>query len=76
MSNQKPPPSNNQLLYKYAGLTVQLMVALALALYAGYSIDRWLNFATPLLVWILPLVVVVALIFKVIRDTSKKNNVQ
>ena len=60
---------------KYAGLTMQLMVGLGAALYLGYQFDRWLTFATPLFVWILPLLVIIGLIYKVIKDTSKKNNV-
>jgi uncharacterized membrane protein YjjP (DUF1212 family) len=75
MSSQKRPLNNNQLLLKYAGLTMQLMVGLGIALFAGYQFDRWLNFATPLFVWMFPLLFIVGLIYKVIKDTSKKNNV-
>ena len=66
-------PSNNNLLLKYAGLTMQILVGLALAIFAGVKLDKWLNFKTPLLVWILPLIVILAMIFQVIRDTSKKS---
>ena len=57
---------------KYAGLTMQLMVALAIAFFAGYKIDKWLNFKTPLFIWVLPLVIIVIMMWKVIEDTSKK----
>ncbi len=63
---------NNRLLYKYVGLATQIMVGLALAVFAGIKLDQWLQFTTPLLVWILPLLVLGAMIWQVIKDTSKK----
>jgi hypothetical protein len=71
MSNTKPQ-QDNRLLLKYAGLTMQVMVALALAIFAGLKLDKWLGFKTPLLVWVLPLLVIVAMIWQIINDTSKK----
>ena len=70
MNSQKAPP-NNKLLLKYAGLTMQILVGLALAVFAGLKLDEWLGFTTPLLVWILPLLVIVAMIYQVIKDTNK-----
>ena len=72
MNNQKSTPSNKGLLLKYAGLTGQILVSLAIAVFIGYKADQWLNFNTPLLVIILPLLVIVVMIYKVIKDTSKK----
>ena len=54
------------------GLAMQMLVGLALAVFAGLKLDEWLHFKTPLLVWILPLLVIVAMIYQVIKDTSKK----
>lgn len=62
----------NNLLLQYAGLATQLMVSLALAIYAGIWVDKKLNFHIPLFLWILPLLVLIALFIKVIKDTSKK----
>ena len=59
-------------MYKYAGLGIQLLVGLGLSLYTGLKLDKWLHFDTPLLVWILPLLVIVAMIYQVVKDTSKK----
>jgi Mn2+/Fe2+ NRAMP family transporter len=73
MKDQKsPPPNNNKLLLRYAGLGMQMLVSLALAIFAGLKVDEWLSFSTPLLVWILPLLVIVIMIYQVIKDTSKK----
>ncbi|WP_207492715.1 AtpZ/AtpI family protein [Aridibaculum aurantiacum] len=57
---------------KYAGLTMQIMVALALAVFAGIKLDEWFEFSTPLLVWLLPLLIVVVMMWQVIKDTSKQ----
>ncbi len=64
---------NNSLLLKYAGFATQLVVALGLSVYLGLKIDQWLHFKMPLAVWILPLIVISAVIYKVIKDTAPKN---
>jgi uncharacterized membrane protein YjgN (DUF898 family) len=71
MTNQKLPQDNG-LLLKYAGLTMQVMVGLALAVFAGLKLDKWLGFKTPLLVWVFPLLVIIVMIWQIIKDTSKK----
>ena len=72
MNSQKQAPDNKGLLLKYAGLTGQILVSLAIAVFIGYKADEWLKFSTPLFVIILPLSVIVVMIYKVIKDTSKK----
>ena len=64
--------TDNSLLYKYAGLATQLLIALGLAVYLGMKVDGWLHFKTPLAVWILPLAVIAAVMYKVIKDTGNK----
>ena len=63
-------PSND--LLRYAGLGAQIMVSIGLAVFAGLKLDQWLHLPFPLLVWLLPLVVVSVMIYKLIKDTSKK----
>lgn len=72
MSIQQSDTGKDRLLLKYLGLATQLMVGLALAVFAGLKLDQWLRFTTPLLVWILPLLVLVTMIWQIIKDTSKK----
>ena len=57
---------------RYAGLGAQILVSLGLAVFAGYHADRWLKISFPLLVWLLPLLVVSMMIYKLIKETSKK----
>ena len=64
--------SNKDLLFQYAGLATQLLVMLAIAVSAGIRSDKWLKFSTPLFTWVLPLITIIALMIKIIKDTSKK----
>jgi hypothetical protein len=59
-------------LLRYAGLGGQILVAIGLAVFVGLKADGWLHISFPLLVWLLPLLVVSAMIYKLIKDTSKK----
>jgi hypothetical protein len=64
--------SNRDLLLQYAGLTTQLLVLLIITIWAGSKLDKWLKFSTPLFTWILPLIAIVAIMIKIIKDTSKR----
>lgn len=63
-------PGND--LLRYAGLGGQILVSLGIAVFAGYKADGWLKLSFPLLVWLLPLLVVSAIIYKLIKETSNK----
>ena len=65
--------NSNKILYQYAGLGAQLLVSLGLAVFIGLKADEKFHFSFPLLVWLLPLLVLIGMIYKIVRDTSKKN---
>jgi hypothetical protein len=67
----KPNKSSNELM-RYAGWGTQVFVLLALMVYAGYKADKWLHFSIPLLVWLMPFVALIIMIWQLIKDTSKK----
>jgi hypothetical protein len=69
---QKSTPTSD--LMRYAGLGSQILVSLGMAVFAGYKIDKWLKIPLPLLVWLLPLIVLIAMIYKLIKETSGKKN--
>jgi hypothetical protein len=62
---------NNQLL-KYAGLAMQFAVAIGLAVFIGIKIDNYLALKTPMLTWVLPLLFIIVIIYKIVQDTSPK----
>ncbi len=53
-------------------MATQFLVAIAISVFGGMKIDEWLKLKMPLLVWLLPLLVISATIFKIIKDTSTK----
>ena len=66
--------NSGQDVMRYAGLGAQILVSLGLAVFAGYHADKWLKLPFPLLVWVLPLLVVSMMIYKLIKETSNKND--
>jgi hypothetical protein len=72
MSKQQKQTSTSDLA-RYAGLGAQIFVSLGLAVFAGYKVDRWMKLSIPVLVWLLPFAVLCMMIYKLIRETSKKN---
>jgi hypothetical protein len=63
---------NKNILWKYAGMATQFLVAIAIAVYGGMQLDKWIKPGMPLAVWLLPLLIITGIIVKVIRDTSTK----
>ena len=59
---------------RYAGLGSQILVSLGIAVFIGYKIDKWAKIPLPLLGWLLPLIVLIAMIYKLIKETSGKKN--
>jgi hypothetical protein len=72
MSKLPIKKNDNRLLLKYAGLATQLFVAIGLAIYLGLKLDGWMALKNPIFVWVLPLIVIGAIIYRVIKDTSPK----
>ncbi len=62
---------NNSDLLKYAGLATQLLVGIGIGVFAGIKLDSLFRFKIPLLVWLLPLLIIVSVIIKIVKDTSK-----
>jgi len=68
-----PPSSNNNKdLMRYAGLATQMLVSLGIAVFLGLKADKWLKLSFPILSWLLPLLVLAAIIFQVIKETGPK----
>ena len=70
--NSKKNISNKSLLLRYAGIGSQLLAGLTITVFLGKWIDEKLHFSFPVLIWLMPLIFIVGMILKVIKDTSKK----
>lgn len=64
-------PKNN-LLLQYAGIAGQLAITLTIGVLAGMWADEKWNNDKPLLIWLAPLLILIGMLVKVVRDTSKK----
>ncbi len=74
MSYRQKQNRPNADLMRYAGLGAQIFVSLGIAVFLGLKADDWLNTPFPLLVWILPLALLIVMIYKMVKDTSKPKN--
>ncbi len=57
---------------QYAGMASQWIIVLVATVYLGKWLDEKWSFQQPFLIWLLPLLSLVGLMIKLIRDTSKK----
>ena len=53
-------------------MATQFLVAIAICVFVGLKIDEWQKFEKPLAIWILPLLMIIGMIVKIIRDTTVK----
>lgn len=59
---------------RYAGMATQMLVAIGLSVFIGLKIDHWLKLSIPLLAWLLPLLALCAIFYKISRETSMRKN--
>ncbi|HKZ65134.1 MAG TPA: AtpZ/AtpI family protein [Chitinophagaceae bacterium] len=73
MKRKRPSSSNsNRDLLRYAGLGTQMLVSMGIAVFIGLKTDKWLH-TLPLFSCVLPLLVLVAIFYKLMRQTGRKN---
>ena len=71
MTNNSSPKGNRDL-WKYAGLGTQIFVALGLMVFFGIKLDEWLGLSFPVSTILLPLMVIVAMLYKLLKDTNAR----
>ncbi|MGZ8551245.1 MAG: AtpZ/AtpI family protein [Chitinophagaceae bacterium] len=64
---------NKQFFLKFASLGSQLLAALALAVFAGIKGDGWLR-TSPLFSITLPLLTLLVIFYKLVRDTKSRKD--
>jgi hypothetical protein len=47
---------------------------MGISLFIGIKADKWLRLSFPVFAWALPLLVIVVLIVKLIKESSKRSN--
>ena len=74
MESKQRSNNNYSDLLRYASLGTQIFVGLGLAVFVGLKVDKWLKISAPLLVLILPVIVLVGIIYKIVKETSKQKD--
>ena len=74
MESRQPSNKNYSDLLRYASMGTQIFVGLGLAVFIGFKVDKWLKISAPLLVLILPVVALAGIIYKIVKETSKRNS--
>ncbi|MEY3541763.1 MAG: hypothetical protein RLZZ204_575 [Bacteroidota bacterium] len=71
-SSKNPKEDANSSLMRYMGLATQFFVSIGVGVWLGSKLDQYFSFDTPVLIWVLPLLIVVSSLIKIIIDTNKK----
>ena len=74
MESKQRSNNNYSDLLRYASMGTQIFVGLGLAVFVGLKVDKWLKISAPLLVIILPVIVLVGIIYKIVKETSKQKD--
>jgi F0F1-type ATP synthase assembly protein I len=72
--SNKNTASNKSLLIQYASIGTQLFAGIFIFVFAGKWLDAKLHLSFPLLIWLLPLIFIIGMMIKVIKETSKKKD--
>jgi hypothetical protein len=65
---------NRRELWRYAGLSTQVAASVGLSVFVGLKADKWLHFTFPVLACGLPLLVIVVLIVKLVKESSRRGD--
>ena len=66
--------SNKRLLIQYATIGAQIIAGLVIFIFGGKWIDGKIQSGFPIFIWLLPLIFIIAISIKAIKDTSNKKN--
>ena len=68
------PGGRRRELLRYAGLSTEVVASIGLSVYLGVKADKWFKVSFPILSWLLPLLVIVALLINLIKAGPGKKN--
>ena len=73
-SNKNRAASNRRELYRYASWSSQVVASVGLSIFIGIKADKWVSLSFPIFSWALPLLVIVVLIIKLVKETSRNKD--
>jgi hypothetical protein len=66
--------NNRRELIRYAGLSSEVMASVGISVYLGIKADKWLKLSFPIFSMSLPLLVIIALIVRLVKESSRKKD--
>ena len=66
--------SNRRELLRYAGLSSEVFASVGIALFLGVKADKWLKLSFPMFSVSLPLLVIIALIVRLVKESYRKKD--
>jgi len=64
--------SNKALLVQYASIGAQIIAGLIVTIFLGKWIDGKIHLSFPIFIWVLPLIFIIGITIKAVKDTSNK----
>ena len=62
--------NSRNIMKEYAGLSAQFAVGTAITVYAGIWLDEKMGLRKPIFTWLLPLVFIIGMLYKIIKDNT------
>jgi hypothetical protein len=72
IKSQKENKSNRYYLFRYGSFTFQLLFLLLVVIFFGVQLDKLTGISFSLFSFLFPLIVVIVMIVKVVKDTAGK----
>jgi hypothetical protein len=61
-------------LLRYAGLSSEVLASVGISVYLGLKADKWLKLSFPIFSLSLPLLVIISLIVRLVKESSRKKD--
>jgi hypothetical protein len=68
----KKDDGGKSLMLRYAGMATQFLVGMGIGVAIGLFVDKKIGWKVPIMVWLLPLLILIGILLKVVKDTSTK----
>jgi hypothetical protein len=62
--------NSKSMMQEYAGLSAQFAVGTAITVYAGIWLDGKMGLRKPIFTWLLPLLFIIGMLYKIIKDNT------
>ena len=59
---------------RYTGISMEVCVSVGLSIFFGIKADKWTRLSFPIFSWALPLLVILVLIIKLVKETSRNKD--